>query len=270
MWEVMRWCGAQTDEWFQVATLLDASCAALAMTGGALDLNALPIACAALLRISDCADIGVGNRPLSSSIDWRSWYTLLGKSLEPMLRDQGSSPLPDVTSDELVSQENTLLVALDWQFDLPSIKSWLSLFAKRFHIATEDRFREGLEKASRYIDTRAASLVMWRPAGARNAPRRLAHGLFGLSLVLANALPAGELCPDHITSVEWHMLMEDLQVHALMAPPAEAAPAVGLSESVVKAFSLSVAADLTDLRADVFLAVWCLRSLLAEASGEAH
>jgi hypothetical protein len=187
--------------WFEAALLLDVTDC---LSPGGLDLNLLPATTVAVVKLIWKTDNAVqsmqGHRLSQYASLMTSWLTQLGYSAI------------EVTEELLVERESAILKALQWQVNMPSVETWMSMFCMRFNVLTRGVVQPSLDWVSKQSLFFARVLVFHQAAGQGLLPHQQAAGLLALALVSAKLMPLELLKPEKVPRAEWEELFMKSQV----------------------------------------------------------
>jgi len=171
--------------------------------------------------------------------------------------------LPAASPHDLHVMEQSLLLDLQWQVNMPTVESWISMLGARFGVITQDLYAEPLAEIAEEVCNLAKKLVMWKPADWQRRPRRLAGGLLGIGLVGASLLRIEDLRPHYVYREEWEQLFRESQTMAVAQrctlPPR-------FTQRILTSFVIAADLPLEEIQQDCEFAMRCLQA----AAGAFH
>lgn len=192
--------GLPPKAWFEAVTLLDIYY--LKKKGG-VPIEALPATYAAMVMIlkkSDCALSAVNTCQVAPHA------AQLAKWLQGLGFDGVASA---VTDGMILDAETSVLEALEWRLNFPTVEGWTSAFCARLNILTQNLFKASLEWVWQQ-NLAIARLIMFKQACSTEvSPEKISVGLLGLGMVAAQVLPLDALRPSTLTSAAWERLYLD-------------------------------------------------------------
>lgn len=224
-------------DWFNAATLFNASCGA-----AGVGMHLLPARCVAVARLI------LKMNEVSKLIS----QAQLAELFVLNLKEEGFEAPYEVTERAILEQEHLILEALDWQIALPSVKSWLSIIAVRFNVLTQDRYAKLLDWAWDHIMRIALILVALGPVGKSSSSssgrhtraQHLAVGAFGMGLMTARLLPSEALRSSICCPIEW----EKLLAGSNLVPQTTCKLSECGIQNILDAFQLATMSDLPELQ----------------------
>jgi len=213
--------------------------------------ESLPATCVALVKMLRKAD--------AATLSMRgSNLAVHTKQLAQWLQRAGC-PAQEATEEDLSKQECVLLEALEWQINLPSIESWMSMFCTRFNVLTRGLFVPSLNWVWEQGIFYARMVVMQRATSKELPPRRQAIGLLSLSFASARLLELEALRPHKLCSTMWEQLFVQSQLQGSV-PPCVLRP--GHARRVLELLQVTMDTNLVDLQEDCERVAVLLRDAL--------
>eukprot|EP00930_Biecheleria_cincta_P058944 TRINITY_DN44724_c0_g1_i1.p1 TRINITY_DN44724_c0_g1~~TRINITY_DN44724_c0_g1_i1.p1 ORF type:complete len:325 (+),score=64.32 TRINITY_DN44724_c0_g1_i1:96-1070(+) len=183
--------------WFQAVLLLDTQ---VLQAPGSIEM--LPATCVCLLRLLrkvDCSETD------EDSSTWLSFAQHIAQSLAVP-----GFQVPEVTQEVLSRHEMIIGRELDWQLDPMALEQWISMFSARLKLQSSDDYGNRLQLAENKALNFARLLVMHEARSLASSRFELALGLFFLSLVGAQLIPLGTLCPQEVFHPGMHAVYVEI------------------------------------------------------------
>jgi len=231
--------------WFQLVTLFDIYC--LSMPTGP-SVGQLPATCIALVKLltkMDCTAACTSLADLSPlGLDMRKWLEGLGHTV------------PFVTQHSITKVEWSLLQVLNWQLDVPTVESWMSMFCARFNVLTQSAFIDSLNWIWDQSICYARAILLQQASNPAHPPFQMAIGLLALGCVSARLLPVASIRSLEVSAQTWDQSFAEIQPHGTI-PECLLSPAQ--SEQVLQLLQVSTGAGLEEIQEACRALVPCMK-----------
>jgi len=120
--------------------------------------------------------------------------------------------VPGAIIEELIfDKELQVLIALGWQTDPPSCDAWISAFCARFAVLERGSLHSSIQWIWQNSIYGAQYICSREPFSEAFTPRRLAHGIHGISAIMAQVVSSEDLRPDQVNAHEWSCVFRAVQ-----------------------------------------------------------
>jgi len=231
--------------WFQTVTLFDIYC--LSMPEGPL-IEQLPATCIALVKLlqkMDCAAASPTQADLSPLGDYMGeWLETLGHLVQP------------TTNRTIANVELSLLQVLNWQLDMPTVESWMSMFCARINILTQSAFIASFNWIWEQSICYARMILIKQALSPTHPPIQMATGLIALGCVSARLIPVATIRPLKVCARTWDQSFAESQPGGTIP---ECVLTEAQSQQVLQLLHVSTRANLEEIQDACRVLVPCMK-----------
>lgn len=171
--------GLPQTSWLTAALLLDLYC--LRVPGG-ICIETLPATCVAVVHVMKKNDTVFAGHV-------SQWCQLATRQFAQVVGVWGFAVVEAQDGTMVAKQERSLLQALGWQINVPSLDAWMSTFTGRFNVLTGGMFAVSMTLVYQTGIALGGRVVARLPTSPQLPPRTLAIAATGLGCVYAHLLP---------------------------------------------------------------------------------
>jgi len=195
--------GLPVHSWFDTVLCLDLYWLHGATSTGSVSSSVatLPATCVAIVAMLKKADSCEKRVNIPD-------YAILADQFARWLFEAGFE-MNTVDMEQVLAQEQAVLDALVWQFQLPSVSAWTSKLCKRFDVISRGVVASSVDWVMQQMLTNARMVFIRRQTSSAMSPRKVANGLFVLGVVAARLVPLEAFRPDDLTVEEWEKLFAE-------------------------------------------------------------
>lgn len=202
----------QFQGWCEAVMLFDVFCGRAENSRGEIT-EQLPAICVAAVRLVSKTDGSVG-LALGAAADMASHF---GRSL---FENGLAGVRTDFSVEDIGNQEHKIVRVLDWNVNMPTPFSWLSLLCTRFNVLMRGTLVGLMHSISPHMAASCQALVRQNPSRKSLAPRRLARGVLCIGLLGARLLPLEAFRPIELNMDAWRDLVAGASSGVLGPEPA--------------------------------------------------
>lgn len=228
-----------------------------AMESNEIFICTLPSTLAALVSLLMKNDCATSSMATSSLIPHAS---ILAQYLQKLGYSTSSTQLTEAVIN---LGEIRVLKVLGWRIQVPTAESWISTYGSRLNVLTQGLLVPSLNWVWQQSILGTHKIMMHKAVDAELPPRKLAAGLFAVSLVGGGLLPLEALQPAKMSYEEWKRVYEATQP---LNPHPQCVVPVHHSKCLLQLLKITVGVDENELQECARLAALAMRAVLAEGS----
>lgn len=214
LWDLHTVLELPDESYFEAVALLDAFIVGIA---GVLEVREVLTLCVALIRVVKKLDTGHTCMALAKCVP-------IGNQARKWFQERGHDIGEQVTARDLQHKELSILKAVKWNVNVPSISSWIQFICTRFGILTQGTLKAQIDLGWQQALIKLKVIVALQPVSLALLPRTLATGLVCIVFVSTGLVPMEAFRPEGMDSAEWTQLFVQSQIHVdkCKFPPGQA------------------------------------------------